>query len=169
MPSFRARGGRTQSCRSPSKTSWSAFTMSPAPNRPSHCATGCGPRYYGGTYESSSRRLGYHRRDRHAHCASPLSSPQKPKSVARSGVLRSGANPASPTNEGDTRPGELRPLQRMPWHQLIGMLPSRQRLDAVHPSADVGMVLGDVEAEFFRRIVDVARKRDVGDCRPRAK
>src|SRR5215467_5997402 len=43
------------------------------------------------------------------------------------------------------------------------MPPSRQRLDAVHPGADRLIILGDVEAEFFCRVVHVARERDVRD------
>src|SRR5215468_5722926 len=53
--------------------------------------------------------------------------------------------------------------QRVPWHQLVGMLPSGQRLDAFHPGADRRIVLGDIEAEFFRRVVHIACERYVRD------
>src|SRR4029077_4695920 len=41
----------------------------------------------------------------------------------------------------------------------------RQRLDAFHPGADRRIVLGDVEAEFFCRVIHVARERYVRDGR----
>src|SRR5580700_935104 len=59
--------------------------------------------------------------------------------------------------------------QRMARHQLIGMLPSGQRLDALHEGADRRMVLGDVEAEFVRWIIEIANHRKVGDGRTVAK
>src|ERR1700730_5282337 len=58
--------------------------------------------------------------------------------------------------------------QRMARHQLIGMLPSRQRLDALHEGADRRIVLGDVEAEFVCRVIEVGDERDVRDGWPRA-
>src|SRR5689334_18802487 len=58
---------------------------------------------------------------------------------------------------------------RMPRHQLVRMLPAGQRLHALAPCADRRMILADVEAEFFRRIVEVAGKRHVRDGRTIAK
>ncbi len=43
------------------------------------------------------------------------------------------------------------------------MLPPRQRLDAFHPGADRRIILGDIEAEFFRRVIHVGGERDVRD------
>ena len=46
------------------------------------------------------------------------------------------------------------------------MVPAGKGLHAREPGADRRMVLGDVEAIFFRRIVKICRHRDVGDGRP---
>src|SRR6476646_5506398 len=54
----------------------------------------------------------------------------------------------------------------MPRHQLIGMFPPRERLDALAPGVDRRVILADVEAELLGRVVKVARKRDVRDGRP---
>mgnify|MGYP000137249053 CR=1 FL=1 len=53
-------------------------------------------------------------------------------------------------------------------HQVIGMLPARQRFDAVEPNRDVLVLGGDIEAEFLRRIVEISDQREIGDGRPRA-
>src|SRR5688572_348053 len=55
------------------------------------------------------------------------------------------------------------PLQGMSGHQLVGMNPSRERADALEPSADARIV-GPRYAEFFRP-VQVAAHREVGDAR----
>src|SRR5579864_6136361 len=46
------------------------------------------------------------------------------------------------------------------------MFPSRQRLDALHKGADRRVVLGKVEAEFVRRIIEISDHREVDDGRP---
>src|SRR5215510_11985101 len=56
----------------------------------------------------------------------------------------------------------------MARHQVVGMLPSRQRFDAVEPYRDVLVLGGDIEAEFFRRIVEISDQREIGDGRARA-
>src|SRR5204863_3244584 len=56
-------------------------------------------------------------------------------------------------------------FQRMSRHQIVRMLPARQRLDAVEPLADRGVRGGNVEAELLGRIVEIADHRDVGDGR----
>src|SRR5215470_9456460 len=53
----------------------------------------------------------------------------------------------------------------MSRHQLVRMLPSRQRFHAFHPGADRRIVPGYVEAEFFRRVIHVGRERYVRDGR----
>src|SRR5215470_19222418 len=53
--------------------------------------------------------------------------------------------------------------QRMAGHQVVGMLPARQRLDALEPGGDVLVLAGDVEAELFRRIIEIGNERKVGD------
>src|SRR5205814_4248024 len=40
------------------------------------------------------------------------------------------------------------------------------RLHALAPRSDRRMILADVEAEFFRRVVEISRKRHVRDGRP---
>src|SRR3954452_2431356 len=55
---------------------------------------------------------------------------------------------------------------RVPRHQIVGMLPARQRLDALALGGDRRMLLGYVEAELFGRVVEVAGKRHVRDGRP---
>src|SRR6266852_6084395 len=62
---------------------------------------------------------------------------------------------------GWRRPSPLH--QRISWHQLVRMLPPGQRLDAFHPGADRRIILGDIEAEFFSRVIHVARERYVRD------
>src|SRR5215813_2014227 len=57
-------------------------------------------------------------------------------------------------------------VQRIPRHQFIRMLPSRQRLDAVEPLAGRGMRGRDVEAELLGRIIEIGRIGDVRDGRP---
>src|SRR5690242_19540744 len=54
-------------------------------------------------------------------------------------------------------------IQRMSWHELVGMFPSRQRLHAVEPLADRGMRARDVEPELFGRIIEIPGERDVPD------
>src|SRR5262249_2562279 len=54
--------------------------------------------------------------------------------------------------------------RRMAGHQIVGMLPARQRLDALEPGRDVLVLGGDVEAEFLGRIVKIGDKRKVGDA-----
>src|SRR3954469_6766580 len=56
----------------------------------------------------------------------------------------------------------------MAWHQVVGMLPPRQRLDAVAPNRDVLVLPRNVEPEFIRRIVEVGRQREIGDGGARA-
>src|SRR3954463_11325976 len=56
----------------------------------------------------------------------------------------------------------------MPRHQVVGMLPARQRLDAIEPYRDVLMLPRNVEAEFVRRIVEISRQREIGDGGARA-
>src|SRR5262249_40171550 len=58
--------------------------------------------------------------------------------------------------------------QRMARHQVVGMLPARQRFDAIEPNRDVLVVGGDVEAEFLCRIVEISDQREIGDGRARA-
>src|SRR5690242_10492685 len=53
----------------------------------------------------------------------------------------------------------------MTRHQLVGMFPPGQGLDAVEPLADRRMRARDVEAELLGRIVEVADERDVRDGR----
>src|SRR5437868_1620602 len=57
------------------------------------------------------------------------------------------------------------PRQRMAGHQVIGMLPARQRLDALEPGRDVLVLGGDVEAELIRRIIEIGDQREVCDGR----
>src|SRR5213082_3557702 len=57
---------------------------------------------------------------------------------------------------------------RVPRHQIVGMLPPRQRLDALAPGGDRRMLLGYVEAEFLRRVVEVPGERHVRDSWPLA-
>src|SRR5262249_53423774 len=80
-------------------------------------------------------------------------------SFSRSGWTR-GSSPRV-THESSAR-------QRMPRHQVIGMLPARQRFDAVEPYRDVLVLGGDIEAEFLRRIVEISDQREIGDGRARA-
>src|SRR4051794_22993157 len=54
----------------------------------------------------------------------------------------------------------------MPWHNLVRGRPARQRLHALPPSIDRGMILPDIETEFFRRVVEIARERHIRDSRP---
>src|SRR5690348_3998706 len=63
------------------------------------------------------------------------------------------------------RRSPLLTLQRITRHQLVGMLPAGQGLDAVEPPGDRRMGARDVEAEFLGRIVEVADERDVRDGR----
>ena len=55
--------------------------------------------------------------------------------------------------------------QRMPRHEVIGVLPAWQRLDAIEPSRDIFMLPGNVESEFVCRIIEVGDQRQVGDGR----
>jgi hypothetical protein len=41
----------------------------------------------------------------------------------------------------------------MSGHQIVGMFPARQRLDAIEPGGDVLVLGGDIEAELLGRIV----------------
>src|SRR5262249_49109359 len=56
----------------------------------------------------------------------------------------------------------------MARHQVVGMLPARQRFDAVEPYRDVLVLSGDIEAEFLRWIVEISDQREIGDGRARA-
>src|SRR5579863_7061174 len=58
--------------------------------------------------------------------------------------------------------------QRMARHQIVGMRPARQRLDAIKPRGDVLMLRGKIKAVFLRRVVEVTGERYVGDGRLRA-
>src|SRR5260370_27368585 len=53
----------------------------------------------------------------------------------------------------------------MAGHQIIGVLPSRKRLDAVAPSFDRRIGRRKIEARLFRREEDVAGHREIGDRR----
>src|SRR5438093_12880750 len=57
------------------------------------------------------------------------------------------------------------PRQRMAGHQVVGMLPARQRLDALEPGGDILVLGGDVEAELIGRVVEIGDERKVGDGR----
>src|SRR5262249_10366172 len=46
--------------------------------------------------------------------------------------------------------------QRMPRHQVVGMLPARQRFDAVEAYRDDLVRGGDIEAAFLRRLVAIS-------------
>src|SRR5262249_54150593 len=45
------------------------------------------------------------------------------------------------------------------------MFPSRERFHPLEPAADRRLVLGDIKAELFGRIIQISAHRDVGDCR----
>ena len=53
----------------------------------------------------------------------------------------------------------------MPRHEIVGMLPARQRLDPVEPSGDVFVLGGNIETELLGRIVEVGCQGKVGDGR----
>src|SRR6266545_2838757 len=74
-------------------------------------------------------------------------------------------NWAAPARTGN---GNLGAGQRVSRHQLVGMPPARQRLDAGEPRRDVLVLSRDVEAELNRRIVEVADEREVRDGRAAA-
>src|SRR5262245_29247722 len=56
--------------------------------------------------------------------------------------------------------------QRMAGHQVIGMFPARQRLDAIEPGSNVLVRRCDIEAELVRRIIEIGDEREVGDGGP---
>src|SRR5258708_12574945 len=56
----------------------------------------------------------------------------------------------------------------MSGHEIVGMFPAWKGFDGVEPHCNVLVLGGDVEAEFLRRIVEVAGQRQIGDARPRA-
>src|SRR3954470_20811803 len=58
------------------------------------------------------------------------------------------------------------PLDRVPRHDVVRVRPAWQRLQALTPCANCRMILADVEAELFRRKVEVARERNIRDSRP---
>src|SRR5262249_45390302 len=77
----------------------------------------------------------------------------------------------------DTRKGALEsqryrypasPLQRIARHQLVRMLPARQRLHALEPGADVLVRARDIEAELLDWIIEIGAKGQIGDRRPRS-
>src|SRR5215510_3214432 len=53
----------------------------------------------------------------------------------------------------------------MARHQVVGVLPARQRRDALEPGRDVLVLAGNVEAELIRRIIEIGNERKVGDGR----
>src|SRR5438309_585149 len=51
----------------------------------------------------------------------------------------------------------------MTGHQIIGMFPAGERLDALEPAGDVLVLGGNIETEFVRGIIEVSHQRDIGD------
>src|SRR5215813_14166997 len=51
----------------------------------------------------------------------------------------------------------------MAGHQVVGMLPAWQRLDAPEPGRDVLVLAGDVEAELVWRVIEIGDERKIRD------
>src|SRR5690242_8682391 len=65
----------------------------------------------------------------------------------------------------DMRQGSPQRVDALTWHQLVGVLPARQRANPLGPRVDIGVALGPIVGMLLGWIVDVARHREVGDGR----